>query len=649
MRRTGHTKLGIWALRAGLTLALPTVASALSITGYSSAANDRFSSGFASAPVDNANVAFIGQGFDWSGVAWSATDGTKGFAMLSPQHYLVARHYGGATTLNIAGDTGIVSATQSSLSNTGYGVVFSGQTIADTSAGKLTSPFASSAGIPRYAVMDINTISTANNINNYAYMPMLVYGRGASGSSSPRIGTATLTGANLTGTTQLIASDLSEITLQSGDSGSPVFHGWTNPNGDLQLTLVGNNAAVDTTTNFLNYFNFLGTFEQMAALNTIMNPDGYALRVAGYTSGTWVGSTSNVLTNNGAWGLTSPATAPSDRFVVFNGASAGNARVVNVSANANQRGLYFKSAAGANAFTFSGNSTLTIGRGGLTNYDGDQQVFTANVALGSSQYWDVGSGGVSLATLNTAGHLLEISGSGSSVITGVVSGTGSLALSGGQLTLSGANTYTGRTWVHGGKLVVNGSLAGALTVETGATLGGSGNISGNTTIAGLHSPGNSPGIQTFTGNLTYSSGAAILWELAGNTATNSPLLFDQIVVGGNLTFSGATTLNLAFNLSGSSVNWSDAFWSTDHAWTVFDVAGSTTGSSNLTLATIDWMDAGTHRLLTVRQGAVFTLSTAGNDLILSYSWTPIPEPSTYGLGLAALALAVASRRRRLRP
>lgn len=619
------------------------------MTGYSGAANDRFSSGFPSSPVDNAGAGFIGKGYDWSGVAWSATDGTKGFAMLSPQHYLVARHYGGATNLNVAGDAGVVSAAQSSVSNTGYGVVFSGQTVADTAVGRLASPFGSSAGLPRYAVMDINATSTANTINNYAYMPLLVYGRGANGSSSPRIGAATLTGANLTGTTQLIAADLSEVTLQTGDSGSPVFHGWTNPNGELQLTLVGNNAAVDTTTNFLNYFNFLGTLEQISSVNAILNPDGYALRVAGYTSNTWVGSSSNSLTNRAAWGLSAPTAAPTDKFVLFNGATAGNARAVSVSANANQRGLYFKSAAGANAFTFSGASTLTIGRGGLTNYDSDQQVFTANVALGASQYWDVGTGGVSLATLDTAGHLLELAGAGSSVIGGIVSGAGGLALSGGQLTLSGANTYTGRTWVHAGKLVVNGSITGALTVEAGASLGGSGIVGGNTVIAGQHSPGNSPGIQTFGGDLTYSGGASILWELAGNTTSNTPLAFDQIVVGGNLTFAGATTLNLAFNLAGSTVDWSDTFWSTSRSWLLLDVAGTTTGAGNLTLATINWQDASSRALLSVREGAVFALATIGNDIVLTYSWTPIPEPATYGLGLAALGMALAARRRRLRP
>ena len=112
--------------------------SAIQITGYSSAANDRFSSGYPSGPFNNASVSFVGTGYDWSGVGWAASDATKSFGFLSPQHYLVARHYGGATTIDLFGGDGTVhAATQASVKDTGYGVVFSGQTVGDISLGKL--------------------------------------------------------------------------------------------------------------------------------------------------------------------------------------------------------------------------------------------------------------------------------------------------------------------------------------------------------------------------------------------------------------------------------------------------------------------------------------------------------------------------------
>ena len=85
---------------------LDSVARALDITGYSATVNDRFSSGFPTAPIANTDASFIGLPYDWSGVGWSATDGTKGFGFISPQHYLVARHYGGASTIRFVSPDG---------------------------------------------------------------------------------------------------------------------------------------------------------------------------------------------------------------------------------------------------------------------------------------------------------------------------------------------------------------------------------------------------------------------------------------------------------------------------------------------------------------------------------------------------------------
>jgi autotransporter-associated beta strand protein len=154
-------------------------------------------------------------------------------------------------------------------------------------------------------------------------------------------------------------------------------------------------------------------------------------------------------------------------------------------------------ATAADGFTFSGASTLTIGRGGITNYDNSRQTISAPIALGSSQYWDVGSGGVTAGAITTAGFLLEVAGSGTGIISGAVSGTGGVALSGSRLEMSGTSNYTGGTWVHAGALVVNGSIAtsSGVTVNAGGSLAGSGAVAA---IAGSGSidPGNSPGILT---------------------------------------------------------------------------------------------------------------------------------------------------------
>ena len=62
-------------------------------------------------------------------------------------------------------------------------------------------------------------------------------------------------------------------------------------------------------------------------------------------------------------------------------------------------------------------------------------------------------------------------------LAGALSGPGGLIKAGsGTLVLSGVSTYTGPTSVAGGRLVVDGSLASAVTVQSGAVLGGIGTI-----------------------------------------------------------------------------------------------------------------------------------------------------------------------------
>jgi len=244
---------------------------------------------------------------------------------------------------------------------------------------------------------------------------------------------------------------------------------------------------------------------------------------------------------------------------------------------------------------------------------------------------------------------------GSSTFAGVIANAvsaGSLLKTGsGTITLTGANTYTGATNVSAGTLIVNGSTSNAslVTVGINGTLGGTGTVGGNTTISGIHSPGNSPGIQTFTGNLSYVNGGTpdptVNWELASNTTTvgaNPTANFDQVIVGGNLNFTHTTIINLSFNGMGSTVLWSDSLWDANQSWLLYDVAGITTNIANLNLNTVNWLDSGSNLFSTA--GGSFTLSQNGEDVMLNF--TAVPEPSTYGIALGAMALALAAVRRR---
>jgi fibronectin-binding autotransporter adhesin len=227
-----------------------------------------------------------------------------------------------------------------------------------------------------------------------------------------------------------------------------------------------------------------------------------------------------------------------------------------------------------------------------------------------------------------------------------MTGTGGLTKTGsGILKLDGANTYTGMTAVSQGTLSVNGSLAGGVSVASGSSLKGSGTIGGASTVSGTLSAGNSPGLMTFSSDLSLTNGGGFIWELFGNTSSDV-LQFDRINVLGDLLVSSGSGITLDFGTAaaGSTVDWSNAFWGSDQAWTFLTVDGTTTGFSELSLDS-SYLDASGNSLSGARAGASFSLSQSGNNVLVNYT---VPEPGTVSLllmGLASWALARVGWRR----
>src|SRR5438105_2908867 len=72
----------------------PPIADALIINnGYSPAIDDRFVSGYASAPVANTSPQFLTAGMDLSGAGWNLADATQSAGLLSSRTLLEAIHY----------------------------------------------------------------------------------------------------------------------------------------------------------------------------------------------------------------------------------------------------------------------------------------------------------------------------------------------------------------------------------------------------------------------------------------------------------------------------------------------------------------------------------------------------------------------------
>jgi autotransporter-associated beta strand protein len=350
-------------------------------------------------------------------------------------------------------------------------------------------------------------------------------------------------------------------------------------------------------------------------------------------------------------------------------------------------GLFTQNDIGVSSMTLSGNIVdggagygLTIRSDGINNpitlsgsnsFSGDTLVtkgvfnIGGRFALAGSTLDTSGAGSFALTAAGTntyvlgglkgskafamSANSLEVGGNGqSTTYSGILSGSGGFTkVGGGTLTLSGSNSATGLTAVNAGGLRLNGSIAGGLNVAAIAALSGTGTVGGNATIAGTHSPGNSPGSQTFNGNLTYEAGAIVNWELIANTTGAPGTNYDQIIVPtGNLTFSGSTTLALSFNSGGSGVVWADPFWNVNRSWMVYDLSGGTTigGLSNLSLGG-SLLDSLNQPLSPTARG-YFETSLVGQDVMLNF--VAVPEPSTWAMALAGLACGGFLMRRRHR-
>lgn len=655
---------------------------ALDVTGYSAPVNDRFTSGFPTAPVPNTSGSFVGAAYDWSGVGWSTTtyaaSSYKGFALLSPRHFLTAQHYenGSLLTAGVAVRTNagdVVNQARQSVTNLGYGFVVTnvGVTAPDLALGTLSAAIAAPPAITRYGVLDLYTSSSSTNYAVYNNLAVLAYGRGSTTNGSPRVAATTVVQAaafnsdpTQTGIITL-RTGAGSVQLVEGDSGSPLLSGWTNPDGGQELAVLGLNTGISGSYNLMS---FLAVPGAMANANAAMNPAGYSLRVVGNVSSTWVGGFGSPMQRDDLslaenW---SGVSVPSDLYVLFNGTSS-SVRAVDVNAATNLRGLSFKSTGtSGDGFTFSGANTLTIGRGGVTNYDADRQTITAPVTLGDHQYWDVGAGGVTVGGINTNGKLLEIAGSGTARITGAVSGSGGLALSGSRLELTGSSTYTGATWVHAGTLVVDGNAAASsgFTIGANATLGGSGSVAA-IGGAGTVAPGNSPGILAAP-SVDGSAGLDFAFEFTGTgapaygTATASGN--DVLRLTGTAAFSqsltAANAIDVFFNVPGLTANtvfrggfftdrdvaFLDSIQNASFRYYAFDPSG-TTISNGVTYS----LYAGplTFEVATVAETALFA---GGAEAGYVTQFTVVPEPAAIVLVVTAaggLLVAGALRRRRV--
>lgn len=227
-------------------------------------------------------------------------------------------------------------------------------------------------------------------------------------------------------------------------------------------------------------------------------------------------------------------------------------------------------------------------------------------------------------------------------------GTVSLYKTGtGTQILTGNNTYTGSTTVNAGILAVDGSLANtSTTVQSGGTLRGSGSITGSVTVenGGIIAAGNS--IESLqTGSLTLLAEGTFAQEINKDAA--SGVAGDLTSVNGGLTLDLSNAAILTLSELGTGAGTWDigeklTLLSYSGAWNggLFSYAGNTLANgSTFQFSGADWQ----FKYNDTNAGTNYTADLlAGSSYV---TMTVIPEPSASLLAVLSL-LSLVHRRRK---
>lgn len=314
-----------------------------------------------------------------------------------------------------------------------------------------------------------------------------------------------------------------------------------------------------------------------------------------------------------------------------------------------------------------GSGTLNVVNGGAVNLHSNAQLWiarnatstgTVNVVDGSitAPFIQAGGGAVSLnldsATIKANGHQgdyfrgfnpgnSEI-GSGGLIFdtngfdvtaNNAMDGDGGITKKGaGTLALTGVSSYLGLTTVDAGNLQLDGSIAGGLVTNAGATLSGVGNVDGDVTVVGgTISPGDGAGVGDLTvgGAVTLDSDSFVFLTIADE----APGQFDRIVNGGIFSAASAT-------LMGTFSDTSFTLGVTEYAF----VTGPTDGTLWGNAVAVPAVDIAAFGLPVDAQ----EVTLSGQRFYLkkgSWALVPIPEPGSAALGLLCAALFAVRRRR----
>ncbi|MEA2884599.1 MAG: fibronectin-binding autotransporter adhesin [Bradyrhizobium sp.] len=411
------------------------------------------------------------------------------------------------------------------------------------------------------ATLDLNDFSAA--IHNLGGGGSVVTGTSANTSLSLTVDPATSSEFSgvISGAGKVTVTGGGTMVL-SGDNtygnGTSIMAGTTLQlgNGGVAGSIVGNvldgGALVFNRSNMMTFTGLISDFSgdgPASAGSLVQNGTGTTILTGNntYTAGTRINAGTLQLGNGGTTGSIVGNVLNNGTFAINRSDAVAFGGVISGTGALQQIGTGTATLSAVQ--TYQGSTTISAGVLALTG----SASIAASSGVAANAKFDISglSGGTSITNLSGGSAGAVALGNNTLTLTdaagtfaGVISGSGGLVKQGsGLFTLSGANDYTGATTVAGGNLRVNGSVAGAVTVQSGAMLSGIGSVGGLVTIqsGGTLSAGQSPGTITL-GALNLDAGSTSTFEL-GSPGVVGGATNDLVNVIGNLTLSGTLSVN----------------------------------------------------------------------------------------------------------
>ena len=275
--------------------------------------------------------------------------------------------------------------------------------------------------------------------------------------------------------------------------------------------------------------------------------------------------------------------------------------------------------------TISGTGTVEQAGSGTLDLNGGSH---------SAGLWILENGTISNGTL--AGNFSLHSGTIPAVLADSGAVTTVTKSTPGTVVLSGTNTYSGATAISAGTLLVNGNSSGAtgaVTVASGATLGGNGTVGGAVTAqtGSTLNAGNGVGTLTTAGNVTLAAGSNLNWQIKDATGSAGTTGWDLLAIGGALDITATSQNPVKINLwsvlangsNGPVANFNPTL--SAYSWKLATATGGITcgGSPCSGIGNYFQINTaptnGTGGLISPYSVNGFTVSVSGNDLMLNYS------------------------------